>query len=892
MPLQPGTQIGPYTVLAPLGAGGMGEVYRARDGKLNRDVAIKVLPDLAGRDPERLARFEREAHVLASLNHPNIAAIYGIEESAGAPALILELVEGPTLADRIAAGPIPCDETLAIARQIAGALEAAHALGIIHRDLKPANVKLRPDDAVKVLDFGLAKAFEPAGTASSVDPVHSPTFTAATQAGVVLGTAAYMAPEQARGRPVDKRADIWAFGCVLFECLTGRQAFAGDTVSDIVAAILTREPDFAALPPGTPRRVREILRRCLQRDPKQRMHDIADVRIALEEDDADAWAGPDARPAAAPRRSPLLPWGIAAACAAAAMLLGWHILRTPASAGVPVVRVAVNLPSGIGLGAAEWPIVALSPDGTRLAITGTADGVSQLYLRRLDRDELTLLPGTRGATRPFFSPDGRWIAFTAATRLKKVALDGGLVVDLCQAGWGGGTWGRDGRIIFTREYNSGLWSVPDGGGTPQQLTVPDKKANELGHWWPQILPDGKTVIFTSLGTPIDKSRILARSLESGQQQVLLEGATFGRVTPSGQLLFARTETVMAAPFDAGRVTVTGPGVPIAEGVLFTPQNAASQFAVSDAGMLAFIRTTAVSRTQKLVTVDRKGTVRILRDGLRSYGSVRLSPDGRRVALGLVDAGKPPDIWIFDVNRGSLSRFTFGPASNFNPVWTPDGSRIIYSSERPVFDLYAKPADSGGDEQLIATTSRDKYAGSVSPDGRVLLGTSSVEDEGENLLAFPLTGGGQPEPFLVTARSERAPVFSPDGRWVAYSSDESDPGVTQEIYLRSYPGGETRHQVSTDGGNQAVWARSGRELFYRAGRRVMRVPVAPDGRPGTPSALFEFDETSCETEDRAACYDVSLDGQQFYMLQPAEPARAQATIELVLNAFAELNRLAR
>jgi dipeptidyl aminopeptidase/acylaminoacyl peptidase len=282
----------------------------------------------------------------------------------------------------------------------------------------------------------------------------------------------------------------------------------------------------------------------------------------------------------------------------------------------------------------------------------------------------------------------------------------------------------------------------------------------------------------------------------------------------------------------------------------------------------------------------------LRDGLRSYGSVRLSPDGRRVALGLVDAGKPPDIWIFDVNRGSLSRFTFGPASNFNPVWTPDGSRIIYSSERPVFDLYAKPADSGGDEQLIATTSRDKYAGSVSPDGRVLLGTSSVEDEGENLLAFPLTGGGQPEPFLVTAMSERAPIFSPDGRWVAYSSDESDPGVTQEIYLRSYPGGETRHQVSTDGGNQAVWARSGRELFYRAGRRVMRVPVAPDGRPGTPSALFEFDETSCETEDRAACYDVSLDGQQFYMLQPAEPARAQATIELVLNAFAELNRLAR
>ncbi len=881
-----GQSISHYKVTSLLGAGGMGEVYRATDTKLGRDVALKVLPAMVANDPERLARFQREAQVLASLNHTNIASIYGLEESGGVRALVMELVEGPTLAEKIKQGALPIDEVLQIAKQMAEAMEAAHEKGIIHRDLKPANVKITPGGKVKVLDFGLAKAL--ASDSGAYDTSHSPTLTAAgaTRDGLILGTAAYMSPEQARGKVLDKRTDIWAFGCVLLECLTGRQAFSGETVSDTIAAILTREPELDALPASTPRRIRALLGRCLQKDVKNRLHDIADARIEIEE----ALAHPEETPAAksgigaAPARGwrQLLPWGVAVVLGLALAVVGWKQFFSPAPTAQGLTRLTFEYPLKIAFGEEAWPLFVFSQDGTRMVFVGNENGEDQLYLRRMDQWDSRPIANTRSAAKPFLSPDGQWVAFSVGRAMKKVAIEGGPAVDLCEADWGGGSWGTDDQIIYTKSYNEGLWKISASGGAPQMVTSPDRAKGELGHWWPQVLPGGEWVLFTAFATPIEKSRIVVRSLKTGEQRTVLEGGVTARFA-SGQLVFARGDTVMAVSFDLKRMEVTGAPAPIVAGVATFPQNGSAQFAVSDTGTLAFIRSASLAVEQKLVSVDRSGKIQTIRENLQSFAGIRLSPDGRRLALAQREGGHAPDVWIQDLERGLLSRLTFGPASNFNPVWTADGKRLFYVSERPVFELYWKAVDGSSPEEAFLVSGNDKYPASVSPDGKMLLMSVSDPKTGSDLWLLPLEGKREPKPLLATPFQEPTGAFSPDGRWIAFQTNESGKA---EIYVQDYPGGSNRVQISTEGGTEPVWSRNGKELFYRAGKKLMVVSMGTGAAPGKPRILFEAD---FKTGDRIPAYDVSPDGQHFYFIQTNKQTARRATLDIVLNWFDELRR---
>jgi serine/threonine-protein kinase len=885
--LSVGTKLGPYEIQSPLGAGGMGEVYRASDTKLKRDVALKVLPEALAKDADRMARFQREAHVLASLNHSGIASIYGLEESGGVRALVIELVEGPTLAGRIAQGPIPLDEALPMAKQIAEALEYAHEHGIIHRDLKPANIKVTRDGAVKVLDFGLAKAL--ADDPASADVSNSPTLSmAATKAGIILGTAAYMSPEQARGKPADRRADIWSFGVVLYEMLTGKMAFRGETSSDVLAAVIKEEPGWDLLPARTPAAIRKLLRRCLEKDPERRLQAIGEARIEIEQALAHPQEAAPASLAAGAIRSPwsrLVPWGIVVLLVLALLLQGWRQFSLRVRSPKGAVRLSLNLPPDISLGGEDWPPFTLPPDGTKIVFVGAQEGISQLSVRRLDQSDATPIRGTQGAHNPFFSPDARWVGFTVGQKMQKVAVEGGPPVDLADASWGGGCWGTNGELIYTQIYNGGLWKLPAEGGPPVVLTSPDRSQGELGHWWPQILPGGETVLFTAFSTPIERSRILAQSLKTGKQTVLVEGAVFGRYVPSGHVMFARGETVFAVPFDLGRLEVTGAPVPVLEGVATFPQNGLSLFAVSDAGVLAYLPSSAMVTEHALVSVSRMGKLQIIREGLHPYPGLRLSPDGQQVALSLREGGHPPDVWVLNLDRGALTRLTFGPASNFNPLWTHDGKRILYTSERPVFDVYSKAADGSGSEEAVSTSANDKHPLSLTPDDNTLLMDVSVPKLGEKLWLLSLAGNREAKPFLAMPSQQQTGAVSPDGHWIAYQSRESGKA---EIYLEAFPAGGSRVQLSTDGGTEPVWARNGKELFYRAGKKLMAVPISvgAGSAPGRPKVLFEGDFMQGL---QLPTYDVSLDGRQFYFLQKSKQAEQQARIEIILNWFEELKQ---
>ena len=593
MTIATGAQLGPYKIISQLGAGGMGEVYRARDSKLNREVAIKILPEAFAHDDEWVSRFKREAQVLASLNHPNIAAIYGLEEFNGAHGLVMELVDGTTLADRITLGPIALSESLPIALQITEALEYAHEKGVIHRDLKPANIKIARDGAVKILDFGLAKVFDDDAVAQDSKLSHSPTMIRGTQAGMILGTAAYMSPEQAQGKPVDKRSDIWSFGVVLSEMLTGSQLFDGETVSDIIAAVLRDKVDWSVLPAEAPASLRKLLGRCLERDRKRRLRDIGDARIEIADmltDSPDAAFASPVTTASSKAGWREIAWLLAALLVVA---IGWVVLR-PASAtpNVPL-HLSVTLGPTQELGRDGDLLVAVSPDGSRL-VFGAHRGSEpdQLYLRQMDRPEVTPIPGTAGAANPCFSPDGEWVLFNADNKLKKVSLDGGEPQVVCDANWGGASWGRDDKIVFTRDYNSGLWRVPAAGGTPEMLTSPDLSKAELGHLWPQILPDGKSVLFTAFSTPMEKASIAVLSLETRKQQVLIEGGIFGRYVSTGHLVYARGKSMMSVPFDLAALKVTGPPVLVLEDVPAHSSNGNSQFGISENGVLAYVPASA------------------------------------------------------------------------------------------------------------------------------------------------------------------------------------------------------------------------------------------------------------------------------------------------------------
>jgi len=880
--LATGTKIGSYEIASLLGTGGMGEVYRARDAKLGRDVAIKVLPASLARDAERMARFEREAKVLASLNHPNIAAIYGFEDSDGARALVMELVEGPTLADRIAAGPIPIDEALRIARQIADALEYAHERGIVHRDLKPANIKISRDDAVKILDFGLAKAVE--GDASSMDMANSPTLThMATQAGVLLGTAAYMSPEQARAKPVDRRADIWAFGCVLYEMLTGKMAFTGETVSDTLAAIIKEEPDWSQLPTDTPLPVRVLLQRCLQKDPKQRLRDIGDARISLDEVPS-GFPEPASVTAAvvapAPISTPLwrraLPWAVAA-CFAIAGIVGW-ILK-PASPR-PVTRTVITLPPGQRLADFNhYLVLALSPDGSELAYVATTEGAGgttqQIYLRKMDSLEANPVPGTEGGSDPFFSPDGQWLGFFAGGKLKKVSVYGGPAQVLADATLvGGGSWSKQGMIAFSGGTTP-IYQIPDTGGTPQAVTQLAK--GELGHGWPEFLPGGKAVLFSN-GTGI-----FAQRIGTGERRNLAPGGVSPRYLPPGYLLYAQAGNLMAVPFDAKRLGLKGTPVPVVGNVMEEAIPTPAQYNISATGSLVYVSGSAQASQSKLVWVSRNGAEQALPAPAGDYEDPRLSPDGRRVALD-IGGGQ---IWIYDLARDTLTRFTFQGGGG-EPAWTPDGKRIAFASVGGggAVNLYWQMADGSGGLQRLTTSTHFQLPLSWSPDGQ-LLAFQELAGTPVDIRVLRLSDR-KVETFLQSSGNVGAPQFSPDGRWMAYVSNESGHF---EIYVQPYPGPGGKYQISTDGGNEPVWNRNGRELFYRNEDKMMSVEITPDPSfsAGNPKVLFQGNYVS--SAGAFPDFDVSRDGQRFLMLKPVEQAQAAPTqIDVVLNWTEELKRL--
>jgi serine/threonine-protein kinase len=832
MPLVSGTKLGQYEALELLGAGGMGEVYRARDTKLKREVALKVLPQLFEGDAQRMARFEREAQLLAALNHTNIAAIYGLEESNAGPALVMELVEGQTLAERIARssasdGPataISVEEALAISKQIADALEYAHERGIIHRDLKPANVKVKPDGAVKVLDFGLAKVLADDPTSSDVST--SPTLSvAATRAGFILGTAAYMAPEQARGKSVDRRADIWSFGVILYEILTGRQLFSGETVSDSLASVITKQPDWNALPKNTPARIRQLLQRCLEKEPRRRLQAIGEARFAIEE----AIAVPDAAetPAATSKAAPVplwrraVPWTTTAFFALLALAAFWRPWSTPSPPNV--IRLSAAFGADGNLPVALGPSAILSPDGTRIALLLLdSGGRAHIYLRSLDQSEATALVSTEGARNPFFSPDSQWIAFFADGKLKKIPVQGGTAVTLCDvADDRGGTWGEDGTIVFASSVRTGLSRVSSGGGTPQPFSTLDKQAREVSHRWPQFLPGGKVVLFTSSthGINYEDSSTIAQVLSTGQRKKVWQGGFHARYLPGGYLAFVHEDTLFAVPLDLKRLEVSGQPVPVLEQVMNNANSGGAQFSFSKTGSFTYVPGHGLSNLTSLSWLTSDGKMQPLREAPGGYNSPSFSPDGKSLALAIT-AGKSANIWIYSWERDTLTRLTFANELNNMPAWTPDGKRIAYyaSTESGGHNISWKRSDGAGEAQRLVEGKNSVIQPSWSPDGRTLAYVEVNPDTSGDIMTLPMEGDektgwkpGAPRPFLNTPFGEFLPTFSPDGHWLAYMSNESG---TNEVYVRPFPGPGGKWQISTGGGYVPQWSGNGRELFYR------------------------------------------------------------------------------
>jgi eukaryotic-like serine/threonine-protein kinase len=892
MSLALGAKLGPYEVLGPLGAGGMGEVYRASDTKLKREVALKVLPELFAGDAQRMARFEREAQVLASLNHSNIAHIHGLEESNGIRALVMELVEGQTLAERIgrapAARPMPAEEAAPLAKQIAEALEYAHDKGIVHRDLKPANIKLTPEGQVKVLDFGLAKALE--GETGEVNISTSPTISvAATRAGVLLGTAAYMSPEQAKGKAVDRRADIWAFGCVLFEMLAGKAAFDGETITDTLAAVVRAEPEWSQLPEKTPDAVRELLQRCLVKDPKQRLQAIGEARIALEKYLANPRGEPEAVLESARSKERVLA-GVAAVCAAAAILFGilyWD--RAPER--VHVVRSYIRaMPNSSFLFTGPPSGFALSPDGLRVAyVAQNAEGKAMLWVRALDSLQAHALEGTQEATFPFWSPDSRYIGFFADGKLKKIEASGGPPLPLCDAvGARGGTWNQEGVILFTPTTIGPIHRVSASGGTSTPVTTLDASKGESTHRWPYFLPDGRHFLYVA-GSPFGIKEspinaIVVGALDSTESKVLMRTHS-GAIYASGHIIFLRVNTLMAQPFDTKRLELTGDAFPVADPVQEVETILLGEFSASEDGMLAYLEGTRGAHRQ-VIWVDRNGKKVGEVPGEDAYFGPRISPDGKKLAFTLGSPGF--DIWTYDIARGVKTRLTFGSASaqaNLYEVWSRDGQRIAYSSVRGgKYGLYVKSADgSGGEEVLLEGSKQLKYVSDWSPDGKSL----AYQEAGQGNMTIqilPLNGEQKPYTFLQSQFSEILPVFSPDGKWVAYCSNESGE---MKVYVVPFPGPGGKWQVSPLGGYAPRWRRDGKEIFYiSSDNKIMAAEVngsASSFMVGNVKQLFD----TRVVRVGVGPFDVTADGQRFIIAY--EPGESTAAVTLVTNWNAELRK---
>jgi Tol biopolymer transport system component len=890
MAILPGRRLGPYEILSSIGAGGMGEVYRARDTRLDRIVAIKVLPAHLADRSELRERFEREARTIASLNHPHICVLYDIGQQDGIDYLVMEYLEGETLARRLLKGALSLEQVLQFAIEISDALDKAHRKGVTHRDLKPGNIMLTKT-GTKLLDFGLAKLKQdvaPANMQLSELPTASDPLTAK---GTILGTLQYMAPEQLEGKEVDARTDIFAFGAVVYEMATRKRAFEGKSQASLIAAILEREPPaMSSLQPMTPPALDRVVKKCLAKEPEQRWQGASDLcdelRWIAEGGSQVTLATTDGVKGIRRlgRRAMTISIGALVLVAAIVGIAVWNLKPAPPPALQPVTRTVINLPPGQQLtGLENGPAVAVSPDGTHVAYA-TRQG---LYLRSMDSLESKPISGTDGAVNPFFSPDGQWLGFFAGGKLKKVSVGGGVAVTIADAAQtAGASWGSQGMIAFARAGGTyPLFLVSDAGGTPQSLT---HLANgEVAQRWPDFLPGGKAVLFGAATSAINfiGAQVAVQSVGASPRRNLIQGGTNPRFASSGHLIFAQGGNLVAAPFDSQRLAVTGAAVPVVEGVLQSPVNGDAQFSISATGSLVYVPGGVQSPQSRLVWVSRNGAEQPLAIPTRAYLRPSLSPDGKRLAVAIQD--QESQIWLYDLARETLTRFTFEGNANSNPVWTPDGKGIAFNSnkEGPINIFWQRSDGSGGLERL--TTSEYLHdPSSWSPDWQLLAYHEINATTQRDILVLRMADR-KPQAFLRTPFNEADPRFSPDGRWLAYLSDESG---RYEIYVQPYPGPGGKWQISTEGGLEPVWNRNGRELFYRSGNKMMAVDVTtqPSFSVGKPKMLFEgrYEPSPFPNSN----YDVSPDGQRFLMLKPVEQAEAAPTqINVVLNWFEELKR---
>jgi Tol biopolymer transport system component len=896
MSLAAGTRLGPYEVLSAIGAGGMGEVYRAHDTKLNRDVALKILPEAFSSDADRLARFEREAHVLAALSHPNIAAIYGLEDAGpSVRALVLELVDGPTLAERIVRGPIPLSEALPIIRQIAEALAAAHEQGIIHRDLKPANIKLRPDGTVKVLDFGLAKLASPVGsferieTGATRSSQLTDTTPAATEMGLVLGTTAYMSPEQATGQPIDKRTDIWSFGVVVCEMLTARRPFEGENLAGTVASILSKEPALNDVPMPA----RRLLARCLEKDPRKRLRDIGEAPFIL----ADT-ATPSAMDGGVAIRAHRLLWILAVLFLLSAVVTValWAPWRTPTPQALDMMRFSVDVGVDDGLG----PTLAISPDGTRVVYrTRSSDGRSVLLAtRRLSETRDSLLPGTEGALNPFFSPDGQWVAYFARSKLWKVSTAGGTPIALCDAPLGkGGHWGDDGSIVAELNPFSGLWRVSDQGGAPQRLTRPSLER----HAWPQFLP-GKALLY-SAGPEglLENGRIEVQPLDGGAAVTVLRGGYHARYVPTGtttgHLVYVHARGLYAVRFDPARRELLGKPVRVLDDVASAGTQYGAAFSFSRTGTLGYVAG-PVNDKWTLAWADDSGVVQPLAVASGAYYTPRVSPDGNLIAVS-VDGDKGQDIFVYDISRDTMSRVTFTGEGNLWPVWAPDGKHLVFTSRNAEGGhLWWTRIDGTSQPTRLFTSKHSIRQIAISADGRHVGYTEQDPEAGTDLWILPLdlTDADSPRPqtpraVLRTRANEGAPAFSPDGRWLAYITDELGPW---DVWVQPFPSLKGRWQISKGNGSYIFWSRKVPELLYGGRGGVVRVAYTAEGERFVPGRRTPWKLPAGHTAPAGIeTMDLAPDGRRF-LIEPevdSTPPRESGRVTFLVNFFDELRRIA-
>ncbi|MGH9508488.1 MAG: protein kinase domain-containing protein [Terriglobales bacterium] len=882
-------------MVEPIGAGGMGEVYRARDTRLERTVAIKILAAHLSSDVERKQRFDREARAISSLQHPHICTLHDVGNENGVDYLVMEHLEGETLAHRLVRGALPTEQVLKIGMEIADALDKAHRQGVVHRDLKPGNVMLTKSGA-KLLDFGLAKPTAVSvgsGTLSLAVTAPSPVSpaTPVTQQGMVVGTFQYMAPEQIEGKEADARSDIFALGAVLYEMTTGKRAFEGKSQLSVASAILEKEPEpITTTQPMAPVALEHVVRTCLAKDPEERWQSAADVKRELKWiADGGSSVSAVAVPGVKRKTRERLAWAVAGAMTLAAVLLGWANVRSRRLETPPAVkRFVVSLPASQALYTGITTSLAVSPDGRYFVYRASLpSGGWQLFLHSMSELNATMLTGGEGGMNPFFSPDGAWVGFFAGGKLKKVAVSGGAAVAICDAQEGrGASWGSDGTIIFGVAAGQGLFRASANGGKVEELTRVGE--GQLSHRWPEILPGGEHVLFAIQGTTVDwnAASIAVLSLKTGKMRTLLEGGTNPHYSPTGHIVFGRSDVLMAAPFDLKRLEVTGPAVPVLDDVYMNPANGNVQVALSAEGTLVYVAGTGAEAPRELVWVDRKGAAKPVGATPAGFEQPSVSPDGKKIAIHI----RPPsdDIWIYDLGRGTLARLTFQPGEDESPAWSPDGKRVAFSSslsDRPRSLLW-KNADGSGTEEILATTGFHVHLGSLTHDGRLVAYTNYESETRGDIWLLPLTEERKPRPFLITPFNEIDPKISPDGRWIAYASDETG---REEVYVQSLEGSGGKYQVSTDGGFGPLWARNGQELFYRKDNKVMAVTVTgqPAFAASSPRPLFEG--TYDIHPRREGVWDITPDGQRFLMVRPTAQQTVQDQVHIVLNFPTEVQR---